>query len=112
MKKSSLILGPGEFLGMEYHSGYKRYYVFGTNPADMFKRVIQMYNSYAGNKYNKKQFTDICKEEGHSCFLYKFNIGSVFSFHFFSTCEEEIGFTDTTTTFDGYQTILPVDLIH
>ena len=80
MKKSSLILGPGEFLGMEYHSGYKRYYVFGTNPADMFKRVIQMYNSYAGTKYNKKQFTDICKEEGHSCFLYKFNIGSVFSF--------------------------------
>ena len=80
MKKSSIILGPGEIFGMEHHSGYVRYYVFGTNPADMFKRVVQMYNSHAGTKYNKKQFIDICKEDGHVCFLYRFNIGETFSF--------------------------------
>ena len=69
-----------EILGLEFHTGYKRYFVFGTNTRDMLKRVIQMYNSYAGTKYNLRTFPKVCEEEEYCGFLYKFSTISMFSF--------------------------------
>lgn len=73
-------LKSNEFLGLEFHSGYKRYYVFGIDAKEMLKRVIKMYNSYAGTKYNMTTFKKICKEEDYYCFLYKFDTLNMFSF--------------------------------
>lgn len=79
-KAKMLALKPNEFYGMEFQSGYKTYYVFGTDIPSMFKQVIQMYSSYSGHKYTVRQFRTICSEECYSCFLYKFVLGQLFSF--------------------------------
>ena len=73
-------LKSNEFLGLEFHTGYKRYFIFGIDTTDMLKRVIQMYNSYAGTKYNLRTFPKLCKEEEFYGFLYKFDTMHMFSF--------------------------------
>lgn len=75
-----IILKSNEFLGLEFHSGYKRYYVFGNDTTDMLKRVIKMYNSYSGCRYNMTTFRKLCKEEEMYGFLYKFDTLNMFSF--------------------------------
>lgn len=70
----------GELLGLEFHTGHKRYFVFGTNPTDMLKRVIWMYNSYAGTKHSLRTFPKVCKEGDYYGFLYKFDASQLFSF--------------------------------
>ena len=73
-------LKSNELLGLEFCTGYKQYFVFGTNITDMLKRVIWMYNSYAGTKHNLRTFPKLCKEEDYSGFLYKFDTMNMFSF--------------------------------
>lgn len=73
-------LKPSEILGMQFDSGYKRYFVFGRDPGEMFKEVVQMFNSYAGCRYNSRSFLAYCKEHDCYYFLYKFDINSLISF--------------------------------
>ena len=75
-----ITLKSNELLGLEFYTGYKRYYVFGIDTTDMLKRIIQMYNSNAGTKYNMRTFKQLCKEKGYYGFLYKFDTLNMFSF--------------------------------
>lgn len=87
-------LKSNEFLGLEFHSDEKRYYVFGKNVTAMLRRVIQMYNSYSGCKYNLRTFKSLCKEEDYYCFLYKFDTLTMFSFDDDCYSMGELGGTD------------------
>jgi hypothetical protein len=80
MKKSNLAIGPDEILGMQFDSGYKRYFVFGRDPQKMFAEVVKMFNSYAGTKYNSRTFKEYCKENECYYFLYRFYINNLISF--------------------------------
>ena len=83
MKKftaTSVPLKANEILGLEFYSGYKRYYVFGTDPKAMFREVIKMYNSYAGTKHTVMTFRELCKEDEMCGYLYKFDITKQFAF--------------------------------
>lgn len=80
MSNHNITLGPEEILGMQFDSGYKRYFVFGRDPQKMFSEVIKMFNSYAGTRYNSRTFKEYCKENGCSYFLYKFNTNELISF--------------------------------
>ena len=73
-------LKPNEILGMQFDSGYKRYFVFGRDPAVMFKEVVKMFNSYAGTGYNSRTFLSYCRENDCYYFLYKFDINTLISF--------------------------------
>lgn len=73
-------LKSNEFLGLEFHTGYKRYYIFGNDTTEMIRRVIKMYTSYSGIKYNLVTFRKLCKEEDYYGFLYKFDTLNMFSF--------------------------------
>lgn len=73
-------LKPDEILGMQFDSGYKRYFVFGRDPGEMFKEVVRMFNSYAGAKYNSRSFTAYCKENEGYLFLYRFKLNELISF--------------------------------
>ena len=75
-----IALKSNELLGLEFHTGYKRYFVFGIDTTEILKRVIWMYNSYAGTKHNLRTFQKLCKEEDFYGFLYKFDTLNMFSF--------------------------------
>lgn len=80
MAKQKIELKPDEIIGMEFYSGYKRYYVFGRDPGQMFREILKMYNSYAGTKYNMRTFRKPFEEEEMSCFMYKFKVSEMISF--------------------------------
>ena len=73
-------LKPNEILGLEFQTGYKRYYVFGKDTTEMLRRVIRMYNWYAGTKHNIRTFPKLCREEDYYGFLYRFDTTQLFSF--------------------------------
>lgn len=77
---NNITLDADEVLGMEFYSGYKRYFVIGKDTRKMFREIISMYNSYAGTKHTVTTFRKFCKEQDMSCYLYMFNINDLISF--------------------------------
>lgn len=76
----NITLAADEVFGMEFDSGYKRYYIIGRNTKLMFREIVKMYNSYAGTKYTITAFRKLCKEHDMHGYLYKFNVNDIISF--------------------------------
>ena len=77
---NNITLAADEVLGMEFYSGYKRYYVLGKDARKMFSEIVKMYNSYAGTKHTVMTFRRLCKEADMHGYMYKFNINDLISF--------------------------------
>lgn len=73
-------LRPGEFYGLNINTDYKRYFAFGPDHKELFKKIIYMYNSYSGQKNTVMTFKRLCIENEYSAYLYKFNVNEAFSF--------------------------------
>jgi len=73
-------LRPGEIYGMNVITDYKRYFAFGTDHKELFKQIVQMYNSYSGQKNTFMTFKKVCKANDYYVGLFKFNINEAFSF--------------------------------
>ena len=73
-------LKANEILGMEFYSGYHRYYAFGKDPKEIFKQIIALYNYNAGTKHTIMTFRKLCETDEMSGFLYKFDITKPFGF--------------------------------
>lgn len=79
MTKKITALKSNELYMLEFNSGYHYYYAFGKDHAELFKRIVQMYNRNARSKYNTATFRKLCPNEGYYLYLYKVDM-TLFAF--------------------------------
>ena len=80
LNKKELKLKPGQLYAMWLQTGYHNYHAFGTDPKEMFKHIVKMYNWNANSGYNSATIRKLCKTEEYYVYLFKFNIGDPFGF--------------------------------